>query len=83
MEIEQIAEKMAKVKKELAAIQKAGTQSKTWAAIGEQHAVGLIHHQSVGEKVLNAAFVFRLASYSRKNFQDSSTPRKVCCLVTA
>jgi hypothetical protein len=37
----------------LAQIQKAGEQSKSWAAIGEQHAVGLIPHQSVGQKVLN------------------------------
>jgi len=73
MEIEQIAIKIAKVKRELAAIQKAGEQSKSWARIGEQHAVWLIPHQSVGQKVLNAAFVFRLATYSRKNFQDFST----------
>ena len=78
MDIEKIAIKIAKVRTKLAQIQKAGTQAKLWAAIGEQHAVGLIPHQSVGQKVLNAASVFRLASYSRKNFQDFSTPRKVC-----
>ena len=73
MDIERIAIKIAKLEKQLSAIQKAGTQAKVWAAIGEQHAVGLIPHQSVGQKVLNTAFVFRLATYSRKNFQDSST----------
>ena len=62
MEIERIALKIYKVEQELEAIQRAGEQAKSWARIGEQDAVGLIPHQSVGQKVLNAAFVFRLAN---------------------
>ena len=53
MEIEKVAVKIGKVQAKLAGIKKAGQQAKTWAAIGEQNAVGLIPHQSVGQKVLN------------------------------
>jgi len=47
MEIERIAIKIAKLDRQLSAIQKAGEQAKLWAAIGEQHAVGA-YPSSVG-----------------------------------
>jgi len=53
MEIQQIAEKIAKLDAKLTAMQKAGTQAKLWAVIDTQNAVGLNPHQSVGQKVLN------------------------------
>jgi len=74
VEIEQIAIKMAKVKRELAAIQKAGTQAKSLARIGEQNAVGLIPHQSVDQKVSHGAAVNGCTGYCFSFFQESSDP---------
>ena len=50
MEIEKISAKIDKVRGKLAGIKKAGEQTKSWAAIGEQHVVGLIPHQWLVKK---------------------------------